>query len=423
MLDKIKTLREILLPDAIKLDIPIDEYIETYTDVERFDEFTKQLKEKNRSLFWHWRFLHNMYCLIKTKEMIDFISEKFNVTISEDAYSKWLKEYVQNWLESKEFIDHTNSQNSTNDYGRPTVINVPGIMVDGSAEKMREGGPDEWYQKRVISSKESQAVIKYIIEILGINLKSSKYKVIIIDGTEEFNTWTDIIKKEFGIETWIDDRISSYVFKNTQRYGESSFIGTPEYIERDARSDEIDENYVSWPTTGWRYTMNAKYMRMRSFGLNEGWIETNSNICVNSDNFGWSLDSLKSDIDFLKSNIEKIQGANQIINDIRERYNKKYNKIKRETEDLYGSTNEAKLNTRQANYELSVLHYEYSIELLNHPRRQELSKIIGHSEFFNQARCFLGTFTPKNKVKSYYYRTKLQESHLLKLKDNLELIK
>ena len=80
MLDKIKTLKEILKPDAIKLDIPIEEYIKTYTEKERFEIFIKELCSKIKSNKYTvgefvdvsydnlYKYLNKEYCFILNKE-------------------------------------------------------------------------------------------------------------------------------------------------------------------------------------------------------------------------------------------------------------------------------------------------------------------------------------------------------------------
>ena len=161
MLHKIKTLRDILEPKANKLGISFEEILEAISDDKKFKLFTKHFNQKNSSPFYMWDNLSNLSCLIKTKEMVNFISENFNVTVSEDLYSKWLKEYVQNWIESKEFID-SNYRNAS--IGCPIVINVPGIDMGGVPEKRREREEEEWYQKRIENSRNTQDVIKYFID-------------------------------------------------------------------------------------------------------------------------------------------------------------------------------------------------------------------------------------------------------------------
>ena len=314
MLQKIKTLKEIIEPTA-QFGIPFEEMLEAMDADKRFELFTKHFNQKNSSPFYAWSHISNLSCLIKTKEMVNFISEKFNVTVSEDLYSKWLKEYMQNWIESKEFID-SNYRNA--EIGRPIVINVPGIGMGGEPEKRRER-EEEWSQKWIESSRNTQDVIKYFIEVLGINLKSSKYKVIIIDGIEELQKYRDTIKNEFGLNAWLEDYMLTRKKYNKIRYGDDSIVTSDEYILSNAKRENqawlTNPNY--WPSTGWRYAMNGKYRTVvsgkeRSLVLpGHGDPDFNANIRVDANNFKWNLDSLEENIKFLKSNIKSIQEVNQ----------------------------------------------------------------------------------------------------------------
>lgn len=115
MLDKIKTLKEILLPDAIKLDIPIDEYIETYTEEERLEIFLEQLKNisNHGGLSWRRRVIQTfgsyekIIAICKSKYSLELTIEMYdlyNKSICINTFEKMRNDIKLHWKKHPDYV-------------------------------------------------------------------------------------------------------------------------------------------------------------------------------------------------------------------------------------------------------------------------------------------------------------------------------
>ncbi len=186
MLDKIKTLREIIEPKAVSVGQSFEEVLEAMCEEERFKLFAKQVKHMLRvSPLWYPA---NLIDFIDVKKMIRYISDNFYINIEKNKYNKWLKLYITNSInEYDQWLQNASPQ-------RAFIINVPYIGFDGRSLIQGKNEKDIWYQKRLSASKDNQNTVKYFIEVLGIDLMTNKNQVIILNGPVEFKIWKNSLK-------------------------------------------------------------------------------------------------------------------------------------------------------------------------------------------------------------------------------------
>ena len=168
MLNKIKTLKEVLLPEAIQLGIPIDEYIKEHnTEQERFDSFMEQYRKKIKGTF---HYTNAIKISSDLKSIKSYLSEKYQIKDSKyiNLFINYLSEYIQT---NPKDIDHI----------RQDAL----LTCNGSNTKLNPYSTYEPYSNQTYMDISSLFVKLNIKPIY--HLKPSELSLII--GDKEYEKW------------------------------------------------------------------------------------------------------------------------------------------------------------------------------------------------------------------------------------------
>ena len=398
MLDKIKTLREILKPDAIKLDIPIEEYIETYyTEKERFEILESEFKDffiKKMPYTTHITVIE----IFNYSENAEYLSKEFYVSLSSDDYKELLSKCVK---------DHFKTQCRIND--TPILINSKLYDINWRTSQKRNYIRSPWnsdkFPKMTISMNNAKTLEENqeshtnhwdgafkrddivhsafckIIEELHIDLTQPEYNVFILNGDNEIKIYLDTLTDFLGIDCHI----------------------------------LVDE-----------YSMS-----IRSLLYKAGKIQSETYIPESLSPNG--IHNLKDRLKFLlkKETIEsliKYQGLIRHTIDARDFYDDKIYPIYHRF-DYKGSNYESKKRIEQFKELKKNEKYLMFIETFNRVREimqtENICELIKYTNI-NQIKHSINSFTSiynKKGVVPWAFTTKSQESNLLKIKESvLELV-
>lgn len=189
MLDKIKTLRQLIEYKANDLGILFEELLEDIDDDYKLRLFIEQIDK-----VYYLTTLEGI-CkspLFEYSKIIEYLYNSFSIDITKDEYIKVLKKKVLDILEKPNYrtaetiflINHSDRDI----YGRTNEFRQNNINRF-KAGNLNWNPIDEYKSAKLFESN-----VNKIIKDLGIDIKDSKYKVLILDGDEEYEKYISLFK-------------------------------------------------------------------------------------------------------------------------------------------------------------------------------------------------------------------------------------
>jgi len=188
MIDKIKTIKEIIEPKANELGLSFEEVLEHVDNDRRLSYFLEQLDKKYR--------FANLYGICTTplfeySKMVNYLSDHFNLNITRDEYVQVLKKKVLDVLKTPGY--------QTSDSILLINHSSRDIMCKSRLDRKKNidayrMGVSGWNAKKVYDSHDLYELnVNKIINDLNIDIKSPKYKVLVIDGDKEFQRYLSLL--------------------------------------------------------------------------------------------------------------------------------------------------------------------------------------------------------------------------------------